>query len=455
VSAALAPVTSEARRYAIKELARRAGVPRSWFLAWEIDVGPDGTVVRLGAECPGILRFLHAPPAAPVEVPVARVPWPENSEPLEPDLLLPFCRDEQPQHPLYSVGPDRSVTCRLDLLASVVWTLSRAEERLSPARDEHGRFPAAASAASRYHFLERPILDEHGRAFAGLLAAVFGRRSAPTGLRLKLTHDVDEVGLPFRLRSTLAHGVKRARPSALFRDLAARASPLDPAELAAVRQLAGISAARGLHSAFYWKAAPPGPFDSGYPLRHPKVQRAVEALRDQGSELGVHPGYHTFRDRARLEEEVAELRRALGLAAPGGRQHYLRWSPDTWLDWEACGLGYDSSLGFAEALGFRSGTALPYRPWSLEENRELDLIELPLILMDCAAVKYMRLALAEGLARIRKVVERIARTGGVFTMLWHNAPLLDPAYHGWYEGVLDLVAGARPAELPRKAADLW
>jgi len=178
-------------------------------------------------------------------------------------------------------------------------------------------------------------------------------------------------------------------------------------------------------------------------------------LRELGFELGVHPGYDTFRHRPRLASEVEYLQRALRLHSPGGRQHYLRWSPDTWLDWEACGLSYDSSLGFADRFGFRAGTAFPYRPWSWRDNRELNLIEVPLILMDCTPVKYMNLSRAEGLARIQTLIRRIERTGGVFTLLWHNTPLLDPDYDGWYERILDLVADVPPFHVPANAEELW
>ena len=36
----------------------------------------------------------------------------------------------------------------------------------------------------------------------------------------------------------------------------------------------------------------------------------------------------------------------------GGRQHFLRWTnPETWRNWEAAGLDYDSTLAYADAVG--------------------------------------------------------------------------------------------------------
>src|SRR5262249_50645057 len=130
-------------------------------------------------------------------------------------------------------------------------------------------------------------------------------------------------------------------------------------------------------------------------------------------------------------------------------------SPETWVDWEACGLSYDSSVGFAERFGFRAGTGFPYRPWSFRENRELRLVEVPLILMDCTPVKYMGLRRREALDRIEALIRRMRRTGGIFTMLWHNTPLMDPDYEGWYEPILDLLSGAENFSIPSSAEELW
>jgi hypothetical protein len=185
------------------------------------------------------------------------------------------------------------------------------------------------------------------------------------------------------------------------------------------------------------------------------VQRILHDLRNDGFELGIHPGYNTFHSRGELATEVARLRSALSVNRPGGRQHYLRWSPETWLDWEACNLYYDSSVGFADRFGFRAGTSVPYCPWSISQNRELNLIEVPLILMDCTPVKYMGLSRVSGLERIRQCLKRTERVGGVFTILWHNTPLIEPEYKGWYESVLDLLPPSQSLQLPAASNSLW
>jgi hypothetical protein len=459
----LPEITPEARRYAVKELARRAGVSQQFFKSWVIQVAPVETTISFEQGTNAKIRFSHGPEAGLVqhlssEIPIGRAVWlaTTRDSAAPRDLIIPFCRSRQNHGPLYETAPDASLNCKLDLLASIVLTLSRVEESLRPRLDEHGRFPATSSLAFRKQFLERPILDEHGLAFQEALTFLLpGWRPEQPVFRVKLTHDIDDVGIPFDLRSALAHTLKRRSPLATVRDLCATCSFSDPIELSLVRKLAEISKERGLHSAFFWKSSPRTPYDSGYPLNDPKIRQMIGELRKSNFEVGVHPGYDTFHHRENLAREIGELKNALDEDFPGGRQHYLRWSAQTWLDWESCGLRYDSSVGFADQIGFRAGTSFPYRPWCWAENRELNLIEVPLILMDCTLVKYMRLDIHEGLRRVRALVKRVEETGGVFTLLWHNTPLLDPDYNGWYEAILDFLDGAKVYKVPLAAADLW
>jgi len=457
-------VSAEARRYAVKELARRAGVSQEFFSKWTVEVTPERTTVSFGPERNARLHFAHDVGGALEKIATGTIPVAYAGGPQDPhdggqlpELILPFCDSETDSRaPLYRTSGMGASTCRLDLLVSFLFTLSRVEETLSESLDVHGRFPASASLAARHDFLERPILDEHVFAFREALSSLIPRwQPQARAFHFKLTHDIDDIGIPFGLRTALGHSLKRRRPAATLRDFLSLQTAVEPAELRQVRKLAAISLSRGLHAAFYWKGSSRGPHDSGYDPAQRKVQRVIDSLREAGFELGVHPGYETFLDRAGLKSEVEYLRQALGVRSPGGRQHYLRWSPATWLDWEACGLSYDSSLGFPDRFGFRAGTAFPYQPWSFEHNRELNLIEVPLVLMDCTPVKYMRLARAEGLERIKALIRRVKRTGGVFTMLWHNTPLLDPDYDRWYEPILDLLVGAQRFDVPASASELW
>jgi len=139
---------------------------------------------------------------------------------------------------------------------------------------------------------------------------------------------------------------------------------------------------------------------------------------------------------------VQLLRQVLGESSLGGRQHYLRWSPESWRHWEMCGLAYDSTVGYADQIGFRAGTCIPYRPWLLALDREANLIEIPLIVMDGTLLHYMGLTPHESLEAVGELVARCRAVGGVFTLLWHNSSLMDSTAADLYRGLIDSLAGS-------------
>jgi hypothetical protein len=393
-------------------------------------------------------RFPQLRNTAPLRYSWMRAPSREMLETI-PDFVVLFDdRGANNKLPLFArTGPD-AVECCADILTSALWTLARLEESVPGPADVHGRFPAKESAAFRADCLDRPIVDEYALAFReALLCLLAGWTPEEAQFRLKLSHDIDLVGLPRSFRSTAGHIYPRRLPRAFRDDVLSGFGIGAPAYLAAVVQTARISVKEKCDSAFYWKASPRTAWDSGYDPQNPQVRAVIENLMREGFEVGVHPAYGTFQAPEVLAEEVARLRVILGPGPVGGRQHFLRWRPSTWAAWERVGLAYDSSVGFADAMGFRAGTAIPYHPWLLEEDRESALLEIPLLVMDCTPVEYMRLGHTETLARITALVRRCANVGGVFTLLWHNTSVIERPYASLYHRILSL--------FPSRASYCW
>lgn len=442
------PITNSARLYAVRELFRRAGVSIQQYESWAVVIEDDWTSVYVQPGTRKRVRFRNDSTAVLGETrldfnSVFKAEWmappPALVRARVPNFFVPFIiRATRAERQLFRPVQADCVDCDLDLPLSALLTLSRFEESRSTVRDAHGRFPSSASLAFRHGYLKRPVVDEYGLALEQALRFLLSAWTPATRkLRVKLSHDLDFVGIPFTLRETLGHAFVRHQPPAMIRDLLACLGDGSPTYLMQVQKLSEMSISRGLDSAFYWKASSPGDFDSGYDPRHSKVRRMIAWLSDHGIENGVHPGYNTYQSRDQLQSEVRVLREILGDQPMGGRQHYLRWSPATWLDWEACGLHYDSTVGFADCLGFRAGTCIPYRPWIFSEDRESHLIEIPLIAMDCTPIVYMGLTPDQSLCAIDDCIQACRAVGGVFTLLWHNTTLMDPSYGNLYRDVLD------------------
>ena len=437
-------ISRAARLYALRQLAHRAAIPHELLNSWKVEVKDDATVLTLGRDAR--IRFRHAPATFWPElvngnyhVVPAAWPYPPVSRlsALVPDFIVPFV-DRPYAGPLFVRTGEDAWECPIDLLASMLLTLSRFEELQSDERDMHGRFLAAQSVALKHNFLHRPIVDEYGLALQQVIELLLpGWRPPERKLRVKLSHDVDEVGIPLDLTNSLGHTMKRHKPFATLRDLLGPAFGLRPSLLEAVFRIAELSKGHGLASALYWKNSPKSEWDSGYDLSMKDVHEVVSHLKNEGVELGVHPSYYTFDNLQRLGDEVEHICEVFDESRVGGRQHFLRWHPRTWHDWEKCGLAYDSTVGFSDHIGFRAGTCVPYRPWSLELNREIDLLEIPLLAMDVTLAYYMHLAPEESVELLLQCAERCKIVGGVFTLLWHNRSLLDPNYGRAYQTVLN------------------
>ena len=486
----LPAITPEAMRWALKELARRAGVSPDLFASWRIEFRRDCAQVWVNTERTKSI-IIATQESRTASLPIDRLHTNrrigldsrENcaGEHILP-VPIPYCVEQHSEvSPLFVKISESILRCDLDILATVLLTLGRAEEYGMADLDEHGRFPAQASIAWRDGFLDRPVIDEIGLIFAQAVKLLLPRWSPERReFAVKLSHDIDDLDLLFsgaprhtapNLRSA-ARTAWMALPSqirgaiqqtSLLGDLKGTARWVgriatghQPNARDMIHKLFAFSRQSGLDSAFYWKASRLTPFDSGYNPCSKLARQLMREAEEMGFENGVHPGYYTFENPAELHEEVTRLESALGRRPIGGRQHYLRWSPRTWRDWEGEGLQYDSSLSYAEHFGFRAGTCIPYMPWFFEENREAALVELPLLVMDGTLTEYLGQNSASGMqGMVEPVIRRCRQVSGVFTFLCHNTTLSNQAFVEFYLAMMSKLEGAQPCNPEAVLEEIW
>jgi peptidoglycan/xylan/chitin deacetylase (PgdA/CDA1 family) len=317
---------------------------------------------------------------------------------------------------------ERGVRPREDELARAFYDLARLEER-GATPDGHGRFAAPSGSFDPTD----PPLD---RFRAGL--GVEPRRWGDARFAVALTHDVD---VPWRWTRVGLRGAA-ARLKQAVRQADARAAAREGRALAAapVHRLRGtdpnwsfervleIEAERGASSTFFLMAGHGHPADGPSPESYERLRpRLVETILAGGGEIGLHGSYTAADDESTLAREKERLERLAGPVA-GQRFHYLRVKPHANLPiLPRLGFAYDASLGFADAPGFRAGIAHPFRPWDVTEDRPLDLIEIPLALMDASFdERYLNMPAREAERRAIALVEWAAEHGGGFAVLWHT-----------------------------------
>jgi hypothetical protein len=140
-----------------------------------------------------------------------------------------------------------------------------------------------------------------------------------------------------------------------------------------------------------------------------------------GGEAGLRGGHRAYCDPPALGAEERRLEGVTGRPVVGYRNDFLRFRvPETWEHLSHAGFRYDTTFGYADCVGFRNGMCHPFKPYDLRTGREIDILEIPLTIMDGTLDQYMRLDAGKAWEVTRRLIDATERCHGVITILWHN-----------------------------------
>jgi peptidoglycan/xylan/chitin deacetylase (PgdA/CDA1 family) len=344
----------------------------------------------------------------------------------------------------YSVEGNR-VRFHHDILKSAFYLLSGYQEQISDEKDIHGRYPWKSSIqyslgitgkpVVNYYFME--ILEAFGE-FCKLNGLVF-RKNVWEAPVLFLSHDVDRIR-KYTFRNLVYVGLQLAG--------------LKPAGHSFSRRLKTLADyARGI---FLFRRDPYWNFDeltgmerqlnisstwfflektrrdnSRYHFSNRKIRALVATLTRSGHEVGLHGTLESSEAPDAMATGIQRLNAICDTPVKGIRQHYLRYScPATARIQADAGLEYDATMGFAEQAGFRNSYAFPFRLYDFENDRPLDIWQIPLHVMDVTLLGYMGIPLAAVIDTIRPLLQEVIRFSGVFSLLWHNCNLDEEEFPG-------------------------
>ncbi len=308
-----------------------------------------------------------------------------------------------------------------------IWELfTRKEEYSGCNRDRHDRFPYYQS---RHRDIFMPRASE-----VLIKGGYHCEYPESQSFAICLTHDIDTVYIPFRSK---VYNII----SALMNGDFARAGRTVPQFISKKRpgwnfsNIADLEEAYEARSSFYFLALEEG--DRGYTYAVEDLEQEMGMLRDKGWEIGLHGGCEAYLDLPQLQKEKRYLERVLNQKVNGYRNHFLKFQvPNTWELLEKAGFRYDTTLGYPDCVGFRNGMCHPFRPFNINTNREMEILEIPLTVMDQTLLNSMQLNMEQAWTQLKNLLGTVERYNGVITILWHNTFMTDMSLR-FYKKILE------------------
>lgn len=365
---------------------------------------------------------------------------------------LPFFFDDKPDLPLLELLPAGRPRINADIISAAFYLLSGWQEFFSEERDQHGRFPYAASVQARYGFVAVPVVNYYFDILKTAVEHVTGQTLRPrrwaggASWAAFITHDIDNLHSAWKAPAKTAW--RSGNLLGFGRQLWQHFTQKDSwNNLALVQQTV---AEYGAKSTFFFlpehRKAANGTSNADYRIKWswPKIAAVIQDL-----EVGLHASLGTATHGDKLKREWLKI----PVPCSGIRFHYLSWEPrmtPTLLS--MLGFTHDSTLGFAEHFGFRNSYCLPFRPFDFSADsftvnqpksrfytlgadepayftlgpknsiQTSSFLEIPLNVMDTTLhhPRYLQLAPSEILPALTPMFQQIERFGGVCTVLWHN-----------------------------------
>ena len=185
-----------------------------------------------------------------------------------------------------------------------------------------------------------------------------------------------------------------------------------------------------------------------YSLQCREIQKVGRMILDAGSELGIHGGYYHFNDAKLYRESLEAMESAFGVRPCGIRNHLLHFSyPETWRAQAAAKFAYDATYGLSGELGPRGGWPFPFQTCDANTGEFLNLLELPMTVMDATLFRHLRLGGEAALEKAWQAVAGVIGVGGLVSLLWHNNYFNEREYRDWqmvYEELLNRLAPLKP-----------
>jgi hypothetical protein len=327
----------------------------------------------------------------------------------------------------------------VDPIASVFYLISRYEEYIILKRDNHDRFQAKNSLQYEYGWLKQCICDRWCEDLISFMEEEYKRALSSFKFQTTIvpTFDVDNVrAFEWKegVRTWVAiwkDRISKDRDRLELRQRVLNKEKKDPYDT--FDYILDISH-RGFDVKMFWLVGDFAKYDRNISVNDIRHRSLIKKMSSQTT-LGIHPSYKSNLSGYYLEKEIERIELITSERPMISRQHYLKLNlPQTYRQLIHYGILEDYTMGYADEVGFRAGTARPFYFFDLQKNHTTNLLVHSFAYMDRTLKDYLNLNKGEAFQIVEELFREINAYGGEYICLWHNESLGNAfGWNGWSE----------------------
>ena len=329
-----------------------------------------------------------------------------------------------------------------DPVASIFYILTRYEEYDSSFKDKHGRHIGKKSVLYRFGWHEKAMCDRWSENILWFLSAHTSFTFEKKKYRPQIipTFDIDKAyaykhkGI---IRNVLGYFKDLYATDTIRtkeRSMVLSGSKKDPFDN--YDKIFEIQS-RGFDVKLFWMLGNYGKYDKNISHKNRRHRRLIRKM-DTIASIGIHPSYRSNSNEFNIHNEIERLQSIIKKHVRSSRQHYLMlFLPKTYQQLIEQEIEDDYSMGYADIIGFRAGTARSFHWFDLTTNKKTSLVIHPFCYMDGSLNEYLELSTNEAEERIAQLYLEIQNYGGQFIFLWHNDTISDYGHWAGWSKVLE------------------
>ena len=329
-----------------------------------------------------------------------------------------------------------------DPVASIFYILTRYEEYDSSFKDKHGRHIGKKSVLYRFGWHEKAMCDRWSENILWFLSAHTSFTFEKKKYRPQIipTFDIDKAyaykhkGI---IRNVLGYFKNLYATDTIRtkeRSMVLSGSKKDPFDN--YDKIFEIQS-RGFDVKLFWMLGNYGKYDKNISHKNRRHRRLIRKM-DTIASIGIHPSYRSNSNEFNIHNEIERLQSIIKKHVRSSRQHYLMlFLPKTYQQLIEQEIEDDYSMGYADIIGFRAGTARSFHWFDLTINKKTSLVIHPFCYMDGSLNEYLELSTNEAEERIAQLYVEIQNYGGQFIFLWHNDTISDYGHWAGWSKVLE------------------